>query len=137
MNGDGQHLAMRNIMSKAAPALFVGVAASAIALAPAAFGSTGSFVTQPPPPCVAADGTACAAVPGGPAGTAGPDGASGAIPGGPVGEAGPGGASGAIPGGPAGTAGPGGVTGTIPGGPSGSAGPGGVEGCIPAVGCIG
>lgn len=143
---------MRNKMSKAvAPGLFAGVAATAIALAPAAFGSTGSFVTQPPPPCVNADGSACffgpngvagpdgaaGAIPGGPGGVAGPDGASGAIPGGPAGVAGPDGASGVIPGGPGGTAGPGGVTGSIPGGPSGSAGPDGVEGCIPGVGCIG
>ncbi len=135
----GKDLVMRNKMSKAAaPALFASVAASAIALAPAAFGSTGSFVTQPPPPpCVAADGTVCAAIPGGPGGVAGPEGAAGAIPGGPGGVAGPEGAAGAIPGGPVGEAGPDGASGAIPGGPSGSVGPGGVEGCIPAVGCIG
>ena len=50
-------------------ALFVGAAAAAVAFAP-------SVLANPaPPPCVNADGTACADL-----GTAGPGGASGAIP---------------------------------------------------------
>ena len=105
-------------------ALFVSAAAAAVAFAPSA------LADPAPPPCVNADGSACADL-----GTAGPGGASGAIPGGPGGAAGPGGATGSIPGGPEGTAGPGGATGSIPFGPSGSAGPGGAAGCIPNVGC--
>jgi hypothetical protein len=121
---------------------FAGAAAGAVALGPVAMADPPA-----PPPCVNADGTACAdtgmagpggatgEIPGGPGGTAGPGGASGSIPYGPGGTAGPGGASGSIPYGPGGTAGPGGATGGIPNGPVGTAGPGGASGCIPNVGC--
>lgn len=147
IKSDGNCIVMRNMMSKAAPALFAGAAATAIAFAPAAFGSTGAFSLNPPPPppCANADGSPCfigsngvagpggaaGAVPGGPGGAAGPEGATGVIPGGPGGTAGPDGASGAIPGGPGGAAGPEGATGSIPGGPAGTAGPDGVSGSIP------
>ncbi|MUL85724.1 hypothetical protein FZI95_25265 [Mycobacterium sp. CBMA247] len=102
--------------------LFAGAAAGAVAFGPVAMAD--------PPPCVNADGTACADM-----GTAGPGGATGQIPGGPGGTAGPSGATGSIPYGPGGAAGPGGAMGEIPYGPGGTAGPGGVSGCIPNVGC--
>lgn len=60
-----------------------------------------------PPDCVSPDGSPCMVVDG--------DGVSGEIPGGPAGSAGPQGASGSIPGGPSGEVGPGGASGCVPG----------------------
>ena len=143
-DADGNCSAMLTT-KKFAPLLLAGAAATAIAAAPVAFASPAFLPAGGPAGCYDPYGTGCAvtppspgvagAIPGGPAGAAGPGGASGAIPGGPAGAAGPGGASGAIPGGPAGAAGPGGASGAIPGGPAGAAGPGGASGCVPGVGC--
>jgi hypothetical protein len=112
-------------VSKMMPALFIGAAAAAISLAPAA-------MADDPPPCLNADGTLCSDI-----GNVGPDGADVNIPNGPSGTADGGGASGAIPYGPEGSADGGGASGSLsPYGPGGSAGPGGASGCIPNVGCI-
>ena len=116
-------------LTKLTPLLFAGVAATAIAATPIA------GAQPPPPPCVNADGTPCAAIGNINAGPGG--GAEFAVPNGPAGTADAGGAQGVIPNGPAGSADLGGATGSLsPVGPGGSADPGGASGCLPNVGCI-
>jgi hypothetical protein len=112
---------------KMTPALFIGVAAGAISLAPAAMADP-----PPPPPCVNADGTPCSDI-----GNINGGGAELNIPYGPSGEADRGGAAGAIPDGPGGAADQGGASGQLsPWGPGGAADRGGASGCIPNVGCV-
>src|SRR5712672_3550712 len=90
-------------LSKMTSALFIGAAATGIALAPAAMADPPA-----PPPCFNPDGTPCAPA-------AGPEGAGAEVPGGPGAQAGPGGASAGVPGGPFAVAGPGGATACVPG----------------------
>ena len=93
-------------LMKMTPILFAGAAAAAIAAAPIA-----GAQPAPPPPCVNADGTPCAALGNIEAGPGG--GAEFAVPNGPAGTADAGGAQGAIPNGPAGSADLGGATGSL------------------------
>jgi hypothetical protein len=116
-------------LSKMTPALFVGAAAAAISLAPAAMADP-----PPLPPCVNdIDGTPCSDI-----GNIDGGGVDVNIPFGPSLTADQGGASGELsPWGPGGAADLGGASGELsPWGPGGAAESGGASGCILDVGCI-
>jgi hypothetical protein len=94
------------MVKKLIPALFIGAAASTIALAPAAIADP-----PPPPACFNPDGTPCTP-------SAGPQGAGAEVPGGPGAQAGvDGNVSAQVPGGPWAVAGPGGAQACVPNGP--------------------
>ena len=105
------------------PMVLAGVAAVAVALAPAAYADP-----PPLPPCQMADGSPCSTISAG--------GADISVPDGPGGQIDRGGAQGAIPFGPSGSANGGGASGAIPYGPSGAANRGGASGCWFNLGCI-
>ena len=88
-----------NFGTKLTLTVAAGIAAGALSLAGPAAANPPDCVSPDGSPCMVVDGDGVSGeIPGGPAGSAGPQGASGAIPGGPSGEVGPGGASGCVPG---------------------------------------